>query len=371
MDAFTLASMAQILGASQVTTHGTKVQCTCLLAPWTHSGGRDTSPSMVIFVSGRHGDPIYSCLGCHEKGALRDLLCFLWMRTGYSTCHWIEVLDGEADPDAKPAIQARRRKLSELTYEQSRQKKVMSVVRQASPRGDGPWYDYQAVALADAVPEIPYEEYEPYAGSIPRYAVNRGWTVETCKAWELGHDPKMKRLLFPLRDRKGRLIAVSGRLYVTDCSFCGGPMLRPEKERPSCALCGRNEPPKYLHSKGFKRNLLLYGEHLKEGRHRVFVVEGHPDVISMWQSGFRPVVGLLGSSPGASQIEKLVAGYDKVITVGDGDKAGHEMNAKVREMIAGRIPVTTVTLPEKVDPDGLCQKDPALASVLFDGASDA
>lgn len=371
MDAYTLATMAQGLGASQVTTHGTKIQCTCLLAPWTHRYARDGSPSMVIFVEGRHGDPIYSCLGCHEKGSLRDLLCFLWMRTGHSTMHWIEVLDGEADPDAKPAIRAKRRKLSGLTYEQTRQKRVVAAVRKVDPNQKGPWYDYQAIAMADAVPEIPATEWEPFAGSIPRYALNRGWTVETCKAWELGHDAKMKRLLFPLRDRRGRLVAVSGRLYAEDCVFCQGPMRRPEDERASCALCGRNEPPKYLHSKGFKRNLLLYGEHMKEGRHHVFVVEGHPDVISMWQSGFKPVVGLLGSSPGASQIEKLVAGYDKVITVGDGDKAGVEMNAKVREMIAGRVPVVTVELPPKVDPDSLCQKMPDMASALLSGASNA
>jgi hypothetical protein len=62
-------------------------------------------------------------------------------------------------------------------------------------------------------------ELPPYA-SDPK-PEGRGISPEVLREWEIGHDVSMRRLLFPLRDRKGRLMAVSGRLYETKhCVRC-------------------------------------------------------------------------------------------------------------------------------------------------------
>jgi DNA primase len=129
-----------------------------------------------------------------------------------------------------------------------------------------------------------------------------------------------------------------------------------ERQRAVCARCKRYSPPKYLHSKGFKRNLMLYGEHrykLDRTDGRVYLVEGHIDVLSMWQAHYRPVNATLGSWPGQPQIEKLIRDHERIIVVGDGDQSGADFVAKVKKMVAQRIPVAMKKLPPKTDPNKL------------------
>lgn len=364
MDLGKVEHILRSLGAKTQAAHG-KVRCNCLLAPWTHPRGRDQKPSMVI-LQGKYGDPIYSCLGCHERGSLRDLLCFIWMKTGISTIRHIEVLDGEAEkvPEGVDrAVYEVRRRVRSVSHGDVQRKALARKVKEEGDDGE-PWHDPEAIRKAEAVKELPWAEYEPFTGSIPRYALDRGLTVETCREWELGHDKRMKRLLIPMRDRKGRLVAVSGRIYVDDCPRCAveyitvedgvNPLTGKMTHKDVCPSCNRQPPPKYLHSKGFIRNLHLYGEHrVMDGRERVYVVEGQLDALMLWQWGYRPVVALLGSYPGESQIEKLVAYYDRLIIVPDGDKAGDEMATNIEGGVAWRIPVAVRRPPDKKDPGNL------------------
>lgn len=355
MDAARLVDVVRGIGGEQVTLGAGKVQCCCLLARWTHSKGRDTRPSMVVFPKGQYGEPIYSCLACHDRGSLRDLILFLWSKTGDDLFPWIEVLDNEVEVDG--ALAQKKSKRARATVFRADVKKIMPEVAVKQHEGRT-FYDYQCVADAEDIPEIPWSVFEPYAGSVPRYAIDppekkgRGLTIATCKAWELGHDRRGKRLLFPMRDRKGRLVAISGRLYTEGrCTRCGEALHAREGERASCVLCGALESPKYLHNDGFKRNLHLYGEHRRQDKTdgRVYVVEGHIDVLVLWQLGYRPVVATLGSYPGSAQIEKLIASYSRIIVVPDHDKAGTKYGATIKKMVAGRIPVT-VRQPPWGDP---------------------
>jgi DNA primase len=107
-----------------------------------------------------------------------------------------------------------------------------------------------------------------------------------------------------------------------------------------------------MHSEGFKRNLVLYGEHRKEDDvdGNVYLVEGHLDMLMLWQHGYRPVVAMLGSYPGRCQIEKLIAYWGRRITIiPDGDKAGEDMVVKVKQLVADRVPVVSRKLPSKAD----------------------
>ena len=365
MDTGTLAKIARNLGAVEVREKAGKITCSCLLARWTHSGAHDTKPSMVIFPSGRKGDPIYKCLGCHEEGSLRELTLDIWAATGRSQMTSILLIDGDSEGAAKAATASSRF----ASWDDNGPKKEHKAwgVELAAPKifDDGkPYYSKAVLVEADSVPEIPADVYAPYLGSIPAYAIKRGLTIETCKTWELGHDPDGKRLLFPIRDRAGRLVAISGRLYAKNCVFCGGAIARGvikdgKKVRDTCKVCGKWEPPKYLHSDGFKRNLVLYGEHRKQDDvdGNVFLVEGHLDMILMWQAGYRLVVAMLGSYPGRCQIEKLIAYWGRAITVvPDGDKAGASMAAKVKQLVAGRVAVLTRELPDGADPGSLTRE---------------
>lgn len=369
-------AIVKALGARDVTVKGNKVRCNCLLAQWTHPKGRDTKPSMVI-LEGTYGDPIYACRACHEKGSLRDLLCLYWTKTGRSTMRFIEVLDGEAEkiPEGSNPEFFRQKRRVQLVNKTEIDR--AAITRRVEEAGDGSaWHDKEMLRKAAEVPVIPWSHYEPFAGSIPRYALDRGLMTATCKEWELGHDKRMRRLLFPMRDRDQRLIAISGRRYacqwcgsqniiqenrctecrklepdgVLECSKCG----KPTDDEERCAGCKRPMPPKYLHSDGFKRNLHLYGEHrVDDGGGLVYVVEGHLDALLLWQWGYRPVVALLGSAPGAAQVEKLIAYYEKVLVVPDGDEAGDKMVDDLKAMIAWRIPVMARRPKRGKDPGSL------------------
>lgn len=370
-----LADIVRGLGGDRVTIRNQKVQCCCLLAPWKHAKGRDRNPSMVVMLEGRHGDPIYTCMSCGEKGSLRDLVLFIWVKTGVDLFHYISVIDGDGAKGATKASEKITKKLKK-SFEQGFQvhqeaKKQIPPPMQTVKVGDAPFYDYKCIADADKVPEIPWSVYEPYTGSVPRYAIERGLDLDTCREWELGHDKSMRRLLIPMRDHKGRIVGITGRLYACPkCGFRGKRLSDGERQWivkqegdkwGRCASCNSIAPPKYLHSKGFMRNLFLFGENRKKVDRtdgRVYLLEGHLDVIFVWKLGYRPTVGMMGSNPGPAQIEKLIRFYDRVIVVPDGDDAGAKMVRDVKSMVAGRIPVTFKKTPQGTDPGEMASKDP-------------
>lgn len=361
MDAYTIESMLLALGADRVSIAGggSKVQSTCLLAPWTHSSGKDTHPSMVVFVEGRHGHSTYACLGCHHSGSFKDLVLWLWVLTGQSTWDLVAQLDEGAPDPSKIEFHGLRNRLKDLDDAKVKRRNLAKRIRETQESNHEKWFDFEAIALADAVEVIPEDVYAPYRGSVPKYAMERGLTTETCKHWELGHDFRRKRLLFPMRNHHGHLVAISGRLYA--CPRCGGTEIRKVKgERDRCDACDGALPPKYLHSKGFDRNLFLYGENQRsEGQSRVFVVEGNLDAPLMWQAGYRPTVATLGSYPVGPQIEKLVAWWDHIVVVGDGDKAGREMAHHIKDGVADRVKVSVCDLPDGTDPGSLLCDDRA------------
>lgn len=340
---------------------GGKVRCTCLLAPWYHGGGSDSKPSMVVYPEGVFG-PHYACQACHQSGMLRELACWLWYKTRQNMMWVIESLDEgvvPVKPSQRPEVQRRVMRLQKLkeaggTFEAER--------RRRRGEDDGVvWTDRLALEASDKVQEIPWSEYDQYRRvALPTYILDRGITKETCEAWEIGHDLHMKRVLFPLRDHHGRLVAVSGRLYEESvCLRCGGKIVEltvdgKRKPRKLCGSCGKDVPPKYLHSDGFKKELFLYGEHSFVGHaNRTYLCEGNIDVLKLWQAGYRPAMAVLGSNPGAPQIEKVVY-YSTVVTVvADGDESGASMAQKVKTMVAGRIPVVIRRCPDGKDPGDL------------------
>jgi DNA primase len=366
-----LQAILQTIGARNTSIARDRVRCSCLLAQWTHPGGKDSTPSMVVFPEGRHGDPIYSCQACHRKGSLRNLVCFLWHKTGLNMMNVIEALDGPDAPVKAP--EGKEVKNPFLREKANRVAKLVrdggahEVYRRKRQTEDAPWHDKYAIAASDDVPEIPWAEYEPHlTETIHPYAEARGIHLDTWLEWELGVDTRMRRILFPMRDHHGRLIAISGRLYEEKkCLRCGGdiitlaPVPPAVKGKQICGNCGKKPPPKYLHSTGFKRNVFLYGEHLlpNDSGTKLYVVEGHLDALAMWQDGYRPVVATLGTNVGESQIERLVhyASLPKrpmriILVVHDGDEAGRLMGVMVKRMIAGRVPVFARPCPDGSDP---------------------
>lgn len=174
---------------------------------------------------------------------------------------------------------------------------------------------------------IPEADYKVFSGRVPMYALDRGLTLATCREWELGHDPWRKRLLFPVRDYKGRLVGVSGRKYYDGCPRC---FRRPKSRKMRvCVACGYPLFEKYLHTDGFRKEMVLYGEHKIVPGDTCIIVEGPLDVLRVWQYGFDNVLGVFGSEASVKQMRKLVRRFRRVVAYVDADGAGKRMGEKL------------------------------------------
>mgnify|MGYP000991570181 CR=1 FL=1 len=124
------------------------------------------------------------------------------------------------------------------------------------------------------------------------------FTPEACKEFELLYDPNKEKSVYPLRDANDTL---QGFVY-------------------------RNSPgmqPKYRYPKGVLTSHLLFGLTKIKGD-VVFLVEGAPDVVAMWEAGYE-AVGTFGSVLYPYQLRLLERlAPRKVIVAYDMDRAGQE-----------------------------------------------
>lgn len=160
-----------------------------------------------------------------------------------------------------------------------------------------------------------------------------------------GHYDRFRnRIMFPIRDRRGRVIAFGGRVI--------------DKEGT----------PKYLNSPEtpvFHKGRELYGLHeaQKALRHldKLLVVEGYMDVVALAQHGIRYGVATLGTATSSDHVERLFRISPNVVFCFDGDKAGREAARRALDhvllvMREGRD-VRFLFLPEGEDPDSLVKKE--------------
>ena len=160
------------------------------------------------------------------------------------------------------------------------------------------------------------------------------------------------RLMIPIRDPRGRVIAFGGRIL------------------------GEGEP-KYLNSPDtplFDKGRTLYNldkcSPASRQTGRVIVVEGYMDVIAIAQAGFADAVAPLGTALTEQQIQMLWRMTEKPLLCFDGDAAGQKaaMRAALRALplLKPGHSLQFVTLPEGQDPDDLVKKSgqKALATLL-------
>ncbi len=166
---------------------------------------------------------------------------------------------------------------------------------------------------------------------------------------EQGHqyDRFRDRIMFPIRDPRGRVIGFGGRVL------------------------GAGEP-KYLNSPEtpvFHKGQALYG--LYEARQtpgraaEILVVEGYLDVASLAQHGVEPAVATLGTATTAEHIRRLTRLTDRVIFCFDGDRAGRAAAWRALETIlphaGGTVEVKFLLPPQGQDPDSLVREQGAEA----------
>ncbi|WP_446470460.1 DNA primase [Xenorhabdus stockiae] len=157
------------------------------------------------------------------------------------------------------------------------------------------------------------------------------------------YDRFRERIMFPIRDRRSRVIAFGGRVL--------GDAL-----------------PKYLNSPEteiFHKGRQLYGLYEAQQSHnilsRLLVVEGYMDVVALAQFGIDYAVASLGTSTTAEHVQLLFRTTDSVICCYDGDRAGRTAAWRTLETALPYLndgrQLRFMFLPDGEDPDSLVRKE--------------
>ena len=168
------------------------------------------------------------------------------------------------------------------------------------------------------------------------------------------YDRFRNRVMFPIRDRLGRVIAFGGRVMGDD-------------------------KPKYLNSPEtdvFHKGRELYGLYEVMQAHkkpeRILVVEGYMDVVMLAQHGVDYAVAALGTATSKEHIEVLQRNTDEIIFCFDGDNAGRQAAWKALEaalpVIKDGKELFFLFLPDGEDPDSYINQHGAVAfeDLVFD-----
>ena len=155
-----------------------------------------------------------------------------------------------------------------------------------------------------------------------------------------------QRIMFPINDPQGNVIAFSGRLLKT-ADFPG------------------DEIPKYLNSPettlfNKRETLFNFDRARKEIRkeNTVLLFEGFMDVIAAWQSGVKSGVASMGTSLTNEQIRRLERVAKEVVICYDGDNAGVQATNRAIQLLQenSHFDLSIVSIPEKLDPDEYVRK---------------
>ncbi|HEY0332812.1 MAG TPA: DNA primase [Stenotrophomonas sp.] len=162
------------------------------------------------------------------------------------------------------------------------------------------------------------------------------------------YDKFRDRVMFPIFDRRGRVIAFGGRVMEKD------------------------DGPKYLNSPEtalFHKGRELYGLWQVRQAHqkieRLIVVEGYMDVVSLFQFGVTQAVATLGTATTPEHAELLFRNAPDVYFCFDGDNAGRKAGWRALESVLPRMKdgrqAFFLFLPDGEDPDTIVRKEGAEA----------
>lgn len=183
-----------------------------------------------------------------------------------------------------------------------------------------------------------------------RLAKNRGFTEEELLQAGLVlprrngggyYDRFRDRLIFPIQDLQGRVVAFGGRSLTKD-----------------------GDGPKYLNSPEtdiFHKGSQLYGLNLAKNALRqgepAIITEGYMDVIALHTAGFSSAIASLGTSLTEGQVRLLSRFTSRILIAYDGDTAGAAATWRGLEMLNRYgFDVKVIDLAEGEDPDSLIRK---------------
>ncbi len=174
------------------------------------------------------------------------------------------------------------------------------------------------------------------------------------------YDRFRERLMFPILDRRGRVIAFGGRVIK--------PPLVAEPAADGTTETRSAGSPKYLNSpetplfhKGRELFALWQVRQANPNLARIVVVEGYMDVIALHQAGLPIAVATLGTATTPDHTEVLFRAAPDVVFCFDGDRAGRAAAWKALDAALPRLrdgrQAWFLFLPDGEDPDSLVRKE--------------
>jgi DNA primase len=290
-------------------------------------------------------EKLYHCFGCGVGG---DVIKFIEEKDGLGFAEAVELLADrygvelereQEDPRAEAKRQRRRR------------------LEQLLDRTAG----YYANFLWEA----------PEAGKAREYLAGRGLNEETLREFGVGYAPSAwdkilvrgqqagfsveelrsvglvqqgrgggeydrfrSRIMFPIRDRRGRVLGFGGRAMRSD------------------------QGAKYVNTAEtdfFHKSQLLYGVDKAKAAiakaARAVVVEGYTDVLALHQAGVEETVAVMGTAITGEQVATLSGMVEEVVLALDADSAGQEAMLRAQRVAAGRkMRLRVATMPAGEDP---------------------
>ncbi len=167
------------------------------------------------------------------------------------------------------------------------------------------------------------------------------------------YDAFQDRIMFPLSDDTGRVIAFSGRLW------------REQAEGTKPQGKYKNSRSTLLFNKSYELYHLDKAKQVAKKNHELYLMEGFMDVIAAYRAGIENAVASMGTALTREHVAHLSKFTKKVILAYDGDKAGRLATAKALEVLE-KLEVEVVQIPDQMDPDEYLKKNSpqALADLL-------
>ena len=312
----------------------------------------EKTPSFHVYPDGH-----YHCFGC---GAHGTTLGFLMEMDGLTFPEAVESLAAFAGVDVPREQSARRAPSREKT-------EPLYDVLTAADEKFRDWLRYHAEGPEAAA----YLKDRGVSGEIVRQfgigLAPSGWEALKSALGEFGqeklivaglatkneqgrvYDRFRARIVFPIRDTRGRVVGFGGRTYPGSGAKGEGP---------------REGDAKYLNSPEtpvFRKGEEVYGLfEARRSRRRIdhlLVVEGYMDVVALAGHGIGEAVATLGTAVGEAHFKRLFRVVDRVICCFDGDAAGRGAAWKAVDAafptLNGKRELRFVFLPEGEDPDSL------------------
>ena len=308
--------------------------------------------SASFHVDDRKG--FYYCFGCHAKG---DLFSFVQETENLGFMEAVEVLAREAgmqmparDPKAQEKAD-RRTQLTEVMEQAVSHYRLQLKTGAAANARDylaGRGLDEAAQARWDIgfAPDERQGLFRQLTGKgVAVDLLNDAGLTATPDDGGAPYDRFRGRIIFPIRDARGRAIALGGRAM-----------------DPNARAKYLNSPETELFDKG--RSLYNHGPAREgSGAQPLIVAEGYMDVIALSEAGFKATVAPLGTAVTEDQLQLLWRMHDEPIIALDGDTAGLRAAMRVIDLAlplleAGKA-LRFCLMPEGKDPDDLIHAEGA------------